>query len=48
MRAMPAPDFPTGGILASDGELLSACETGRGKIQLRAKIHIEEENPAKS
>ena len=47
MRAMPAPDFPTGGILASDGELLSAYETGRGKIQLRAKIHIEEEKSGK-
>ena len=47
MRSMPAPDFPTGGILASDGELLSAYETGRGKIQLRAKIHIEEEKSGK-
>ena len=47
MQSMPAPDFPTGGILAADGELLSAYETGRGKIQLRAKIHIEEEKSGK-
>ena len=47
MQSMPAPDFPTGGILAADSELLSAYETGRGKIQLRAKIHIEEEKSGK-
>ncbi len=47
MKVLPAPDFPTGGILAADGELLSAYETGRGKIQLRAKVHIEEEKSGK-
>ena len=41
MRHIPAPDFPTGGILAGDGELVQAYETGRGKLQLRAKVHIE-------
>ena len=42
MRFIPAPDFPTGGILAGDGELLQAYETGRGKLQLRARVHIED------
>ncbi len=41
MKYIPAPDFPTGGVLAVDGELLSAYETGRGKLQVRAKVHIE-------
>lgn len=42
MQYIPAPDFPTGGILAGDGELLQAYETGRGKLQVRAKVHIED------
>ncbi|MBE5766427.1 MAG: DNA gyrase subunit A [Clostridiales bacterium] len=44
MQYIPAPDFPTGGILAVDGELLSAYETGRGKLTLRARTHIEQGN----
>ncbi len=42
MAVMPAPDFPTGGVLAKDGELVQAYETGRGKLKLRAKVHIED------
>ena len=43
MAVMPAPDFPTGGLLATnDGELLQAYETGRGKLKVRAKVHIED------
>ncbi|MBQ2956926.1 MAG: DNA topoisomerase 4 subunit A [Clostridia bacterium] len=42
MVHMPAPDFPTGGILLCDDELKNAYETGRGKLQLRAKIDIED------
>ena len=41
MQYIPAPDFPTGGVLAGDGELVQAYETGRGKLQVRAKVHIE-------
>ena len=41
MRFIPAPDFPTGGILLKDGELRQAYETGRGKLQVRAKVHVE-------
>ncbi|MBQ4088656.1 MAG: DNA topoisomerase (ATP-hydrolyzing) subunit A [Clostridia bacterium] len=42
MKYLKAPDFPTGGILAADEELISAYETGRGKLQVRAKLHIED------
>ena len=48
MRYIPAPDFPTGGILAGDGELVQAYETGRGKLQVRAKVHIEKGNAGRS
>jgi DNA gyrase subunit A len=41
MRFIPAPDFPTGGILLVDEELKLAYETGRGKLQVRAKVHVE-------
>ena len=42
MQYIQAPDFPTGGLLAADGELIQAYETGRGKLQVRAKVHIED------
>ena len=42
MKVMPAPDFPTGGLLACDEELTQAYETGRGKLKVRAKVHIED------
>ncbi len=42
MQIMPAPDFPTGGVLARDGELVQAYETGRGRLKLRARVHIED------
>ena len=48
MRYIPAPDFPTGGILAGDSELVQANETGRGKLQVRAKVHIEKGNAGRS
>jgi len=46
MRHIPAPDFPTGGIIVTgkgdaDG-LAAAYGTGRGRISLQARAHIEE------
>ena len=42
MQHLKAPDFPTGGILAGGDELLQAYTTGRGKLQVRARINIED------
>ena len=42
MQIIPAPDFPTGGILLNTPELRAAYETGRGKLLLRAKTHVED------
>lgn len=42
MQYLPAPDFPTGGILLCDDELKAAYETGRGKLQVRAKVDVED------
>ncbi len=41
MRIMPAPDFPTGGILLDTPEIREAYTTGRGKLTLRARTSIE-------
>ena len=42
MQVMPAPDFPTGGCLINNDEIEHAYDTGRGKLTLRARVHIEE------
>ncbi len=36
------PDFPTGGIIFGKKGILDAYSTGRGRIKVRAKVHIEE------
>ena len=41
MRVLPAPDFPTGGVLLDTPEIRTAYETGRAKLTLRARAHIE-------
>ena len=42
MRCLPCPDFPTGGVLLDTPEIYNAYETGRGKLTLRAKVHLED------
>lgn len=42
MEVLPCPDFPTGGYLLHSEEIRTAYETGRGKLTLRAKTHMEE------
>ncbi|GHU72510.1 DNA gyrase subunit A [Clostridia bacterium] len=42
MKILPGPDFPTGGQLQKTDELRTAYETGRGKLLLRARAHIED------
>ena len=41
MRIIKGPDFPSGGYVIGGEELVKAYETGRGKIIMRAKMHIE-------
>ncbi len=48
MKHIKAPDFPTGGSLVGGEGLQQAYETGRGKILIRAKTHIEKTNSGKS
>ncbi len=39
---LPGPDFPTGGVILGHDGIKEAYSTGRGRIVVRAKAHIEE------
>ncbi len=41
IKFIKAPDFPTGGIIYGYNGVKDAFETGRGRIVIRAKTHIE-------
>jgi len=41
MKYIPAPDFPTGGTIINQDDLVSLYETGEGKIRIRSKVEIE-------
>jgi DNA gyrase subunit A len=41
MTHIKGPDFPTAGLIMGMDGLKSAYETGRGKIKMRARAHIE-------
>ena len=43
-EVMPGPDFPTGGIINGKAGIISAYETGRGRVKIRAKTHFEDED----
>jgi DNA gyrase subunit A len=42
MKHVKGPDFPTGGIVVGRGGIRDAYRTGRGRIVMRARAHIEE------
>lgn len=43
MELMPAPDFPTGGVICGYRGVKEAYHTGRGKIRLRGILHVEDQ-----
>ena len=47
MTFIKGPDFPTGGVMNSEG-IRDAFETGRGGIRLRGRVRIEERNNRQS
>ncbi len=52
MQFVKGPDFPTGGVIykmrGEEDMLRQAMATGRGKVTLRAKVHIEDMGRGKS
>ncbi|HOR28751.1 MAG TPA: DNA gyrase subunit A, partial [Candidatus Sumerlaeota bacterium] len=47
MRVIPGPDFPTGGYIYGRAGIREAYETGRGRIQLRARVMVEQQKSGK-
>ena len=41
LKHIKGPDFPTGGIIVGHGGIREAYETGRGRILVRGKAHVE-------
>ncbi|ECR6749120.1 DNA gyrase subunit A [Campylobacter coli] len=41
MQFIKGPDFPTGGIIYGKKGIVEAYRTGRGRVKIRAKTHIE-------
>jgi DNA gyrase subunit A len=41
MQHIKGPDFPTGGIILGHGGIKDAYETGRGRVRVQARAHIE-------
>ena len=44
MTHIKGPDFPTAGLILGQDGLRQAYETGRGKIKMRARAHVETNN----
>ncbi|MBQ7594364.1 MAG: DNA gyrase subunit A [Synergistaceae bacterium] len=42
LQFLPGPDFPTGGEILGNAGIIDAYTTGRGKIIVRGKMHVEE------
>ncbi len=42
MKFMKGPDFPTGGIILGNEGIRNAYATGKGRVVMRARVHIEE------
>ncbi len=42
MAHVPAPDFPTGGLILGTSQLRTAYETGRGSFRIRSRHEVEE------
>jgi len=44
MEVVPGPDFPTGGTILGQGGIFEAYSTGRGRLKVRAKVHLENDD----
>ncbi|MGT0057656.1 DNA topoisomerase (ATP-hydrolyzing) subunit A [Helicobacter pylori] len=41
LEFVKGPDFPTGGIIYGKAGIIEAYKTGRGRVKVRAKMHVE-------
>jgi DNA gyrase subunit A len=42
MQIVPGPDFPTAGLINGAQEIVAAYKTGRGRLSVRARTHVED------
>src|SRR5512141_932161 len=42
LEIVPGPDFPTGGTICGRDGIVEGYKSGRGRVTLRAKMHVEE------
>ncbi|MEG2688025.1 MAG: DNA topoisomerase (ATP-hydrolyzing) [Clostridia bacterium] len=47
LKVFKGPDFPTGGFIIPVDTMESIYETGKGKIKIRSRMHIEDEDNGK-
>ena len=47
INKIPGPDFPTGGMMLGIDGIKSAYESGRGKIKIRGRAHVETKKSGK-
>ena len=48
LEIVPGPDFPTGGMICGRDGIIEGYKSGRGRITLRAKMHVEEQKGSKT
>ena len=48
LKIVPGPDFPTGGTLCGRDGIVDGYTTGRGRVMLRAKMHVEDNGKGKA
>lgn len=48
LNIVPGPDFPTGGVICGRDGIIEGYKTGRGKLTLRAKMHVEEDKKGRN
>ncbi len=42
LKIVPGPDFPTGGVICGRDGIIEGYKSGRGRVTLRAKMHVEQ------
>jgi len=48
LEIVPGPDFPTGGVICGRDGIIEGYTSGRGRVTLRAKLHVEEQKGGRS
>ncbi|MFG0257813.1 MAG: DNA gyrase subunit A [Phycisphaerales bacterium JB043] len=47
IEIVKGPDFPTGGVIVGRRGIVEGYSTGRGKVYVRGKVHVEEASASK-